>query len=158
MKAKKIFQAMLQIGFLEWLIAFHLLAYLILLFTSSSQKTFSYSLGIWIVLLTMLLSAVVYRRILFANRFFRILHHIIVAAAVLVPYFWLQKMIPLINSQIYDAELQAIDLWLFGGDASIWLEGFTSTFGCVFLGIVYYSYYYILGLFVLYFLVRIPYS
>jgi membrane-associated phospholipid phosphatase len=66
----------------------------------------------------------------------------------MVPFFQLRDMIPIINPQNVDAQLRNLDLWLFGGDAAIWLEQFATPFAGEWFAASYFGYYIVGGSFV----------
>jgi membrane-associated phospholipid phosphatase len=146
----RLMAAPLHLGLIDWLVILHLIAYLLRLSaTPDSQAAQPYTLGILLIFSALTVWLFFYHRFFDRNNYFRLIRYGTLLVALLVPYFWLQQMIPVINPTLMDQQLHSIDHLLFGGDASIWLEQFASPFSCIWLGISYYSYYYICGLFIL---------
>jgi hypothetical protein len=63
-------------------------------------------------------------------------------------YFALGPLLPALNSKLLDPELLGIDNFLFGKTPAVWLEPFVNRASVEWFGFFYYSYYVLLGLFV----------
>jgi membrane-associated phospholipid phosphatase len=63
-------------------------------------------------------------------------------------YFALAPLLPALNSRLVDGELLRIDNLLFGATPAMWLQPFVSPTSVEWFAFFYYSYYALLGLFV----------
>jgi len=93
-------------------------------------------------------ATVVYRKYFEGRPVIRFFFHAALIAGVTVPFFQLREMIPIICPEDVDAQLRALDLWLFGGDAAVWFERFATPFASAWFAASYFGYYVVGGSFV----------
>ncbi len=147
---RKIIRGILKIGLLEWIVGIHLVVFIFRLINASDQAGAKPYLWKMIVVLALLaLSTLTYRGFFEGKTWCRSLHQAIIVTCVFIPFFMLQKMIPIINPVEMDAKLSAIDHALVGLDASVWLERFATTFTSAWFAVSYFGYYIIGGSFIL---------
>jgi membrane-associated phospholipid phosphatase len=133
---------LLRVGLMEWLVILFLIAQAILLATTPSERgPFPYLLVVLSTFAVFLAGTWVYRNYLDGRPVPRFFFRLLIISGVVVPYAFFQKTIPMINPEEVDAGLRAVDLWLFGGDAAVWLERFATPFSCAWFGISYVGYY-----------------
>jgi hypothetical protein len=77
------------------------------------------------------------------SRSARIAYHIAPVPAVLLIFFRLREIIPLLNPRDFDAALHRLDVLLVGGDASVWLEQFANQVTVEWFSFFYYLYFYL---------------
>ncbi len=147
---QKVGRGLLRIGLLEWVVGLHLLVFIFRLsHAADTQGAKPYLWKMWAVLLLLSISTFAYRRFFEGRIRFRLLHQATVVSCVFIPFFMLQKMIPIINPVEVDAKLSAIDHALVGMDASVWLEQFATTFTSAWFAVSYFGYYIVGGSFIL---------
>ena len=78
------------------------------------------------------------------GRLLETLYHLLVIPALAFTYFRLREIVPMVNGSSADPGLAALDLWLFGGHASVWLERWASR-GTVEFFAFFYQLYMVLG-------------
>ncbi|MHC4946259.1 MAG: phosphatase PAP2 family protein, partial [Planctomycetota bacterium] len=140
---------LLRVGLVEWLVLLYLLAQVgMLTFTPAERGTAPFLILLLVVEAILVTAIVVYRKYFEGRPVFRFFFRALLIAGVMVPFFQLRDMIPIITPVDMDAELRALDLWLFGGDASIWFEQFATPFTSAWFAACYFGYYIVGGSFV----------
>jgi membrane-associated phospholipid phosphatase len=135
-------RALLHAGLLEWLILAELSALGIRLLQSEDRAAAApYLWGIGGCLSLLVVSVCIYRRFFEGRRWPRLVYNVALLFACLTPFAWLRQIIPIIHPGEVDAQLRALDLALFGGDASVWLERFATPFTGEWFSTVYFGYY-----------------
>ncbi len=142
-------RALLHVGLLEWAVGLHLVGFsLRLLWAHDPVAARPYLVFVVATLAVLIASTIIYRRFFEGRSVPRLVHQGLVVAAVFLPFFKLQKMIPIIQPEVFDAQLRAIDQWLFGVDASVWLERFATPVSSAWFAASYYGYYVVGGTFI----------
>lgn len=137
-------------GLLEWLAILFLIVMAVrLALTPAPRGPVPYLLLVLATLGFLVVATVVYRKFLEGPRLTRFFFRVLIIASIVVPYAFFQELIPMINPIEVDPELRALDLALFGGDASIWLERYATPFSSAWFAISYVGYYLVGSLFLL---------
>jgi hypothetical protein len=145
----RIGRTLLHVGLVEWLVLLYLLVLAgMLVFTPAERHPAPHLVLVLAVLFVLVAAIVVYRKYFEGRPVFRFFFHAIVIAGVMVPFFQLRDMIPLIHPGDVDEQLRALDLRLFGGDAAIWFEQFATPFTSAWFAACYFGYYVVGGSFV----------
>jgi membrane-associated phospholipid phosphatase len=147
--AKQVSRTLLYVGLVEWLVLLYLLAFTgMLVFTPAERGTTPILVLVLVVLALLVTAIVVYRKYFDGRPVFSFFFRALLIAAVMVPFFQLREMIPMVSPEDMDAQLRALDLWLFGGDAAIWFEQFATPFTSAWFAASYFGYYVVGGSFV----------
>ncbi len=142
-------RTLLHVGLVEWAVLLYLIVLAgMLAFAPAHRGPGQYLPLVLAVLGVLVLAVWVYRRCLEGRPVYRFCFHAILIAGVMVPFFQLRDMIPIINPGDVDAQLRAVDLRLFGGDAAIWFEQFATPFSSAWFAASYFGYYLVGGAFV----------
>lgn len=139
----------MHVGLVEWLVLLYLLAFTgMLVFTPVDRGTTPILILVLVVLALLVAAIVVYRGYLEGRPVFKFFFRALIVAGVMIPFFQLREMIPMVNPEDMDAQLRALDLWLFGGDAAVWFEQFATPFSSAWFAASYFGYYVVGGSFV----------
>jgi len=142
-------RTLLHVGLIEWLVLLYLIVLAgMLVFTPAERGPAPHLALVLVVLFVEVTAIVVYRKYFEGRPVIRFWFHATVIAGIMVPFFQLRDMIPIINPEEVDAQLRSLDLWLFGGDAAIWLEQFATPFVSEWFAASYFGYYIVGGSFV----------
>jgi membrane-associated phospholipid phosphatase len=137
---------LLHVGLVEWLVLLYLLAFTgMLVFTPADRGTTPILVLVLVVLAVLVAAIAVYRKHFEGRPVFKFFFRALIVAGVMVPFFQLREMIPMVNPDDMDAQLRALDLWLFGGDAAIWFEQFATPFSSAWFAASYFGYYVVGG-------------